>query len=437
MQWQKTWYGVTEKMENKEMILTLININKEEICFGLDKPSLERTFKTLKSLKHPFIHPVERCEYNESMNMLAVFRPFSAKGSLKDLLYKGRPKDPSSTKYSGIPRGLKENEILTFGRQILEGLLYLKKKGYPMPHLHSGNLILTGSVLQISDYENSLVCLDPLYSYFLPNVSVELQCFGKVLFEMMTGSAGDGAPDQILQNTNFISCKMEALKQVVTSIFKLSGEAPLQVEDLLKGEPFAKINLNIQIPKATLSQKTADFLTGVRNKNDALVSRINLFTEDAGSPREVEIDEKKEKELRSSVRMPGTKRKKKPNKNRTNTTVATSSTSPNRSEISITSPPPKTEPKDKRLTQSVLIPNPSNVAVPPPPPISRNISQNAPPSHPPPPPPTVNAPPPPTPPPPPPVTNMKELPPPQEGRNDLLASIRNVDKNKLLKKTKK
>ena len=427
--WQKSWYHVTEKTENKEMLLTAVNVNKEELAFSLDKASLERAFKSLKSLKHPFIQPVERCEYVESLNLLCFFRPFCSKGSLRDDLFRSKVKSEYSAKYSSKAFPLKESNISTYGRQILEALLFLKKKGFPFPHLHSGNVLLDAGVATISEVEDTLLGLEPLQNYFLPNVSWEVQCFGKLLYELMTGVEADGPPQLLLNLPSFLDCKYTVLKKVVTSVLQPSGE-PLQVEDLLKSEPFASVQICAAIPKATLSQKTADFLSSVRTKTEELLRRNNSFREENEDPKEKEAEEERQRrreEKAQQVHLPGTKKKKK------NKDLSASAVIEPLRKGTGASPPTTSNPVPQRHT----------MANPPKPPSNNNLSPNnlsasggnIPTFKPAPSPPQMSAAPPPPPGPPPPIT-VKELPPPQSGRSDLLASIRNADKNKLLKKVK-
>ncbi|NXY44394.1 PXK protein, partial [Ceuthmochares aereus] len=116
---------------------------------------------------HPYIYRVTFATANESSALF--IRPFSEKGTLKDLIYKARPKDPFLKKYCNPKKiqGLELQQIKTYGKQILEVLKFLHEKGFPYGHLHSGNVILDGDTCKLLDLENSLLGLPSFYrSYF-------------------------------------------------------------------------------------------------------------------------------------------------------------------------------------------------------------------------------------------------------------------------------
>ncbi|NWX10033.1 PXK protein, partial [Caloenas nicobarica] len=116
---------------------------------------------------HPYIYKITFATANESSAL--VIRPFSEKGTLKDLIYKAKPKDPFLKKYCNPKKiqGLELQQIKTYGRQILEVLKFLHEKGFPYGHLHSANVMLDGDTCKLLDLENSLFGLPSFYrSYF-------------------------------------------------------------------------------------------------------------------------------------------------------------------------------------------------------------------------------------------------------------------------------
>ncbi|NWS24581.1 PXK protein, partial [Polioptila caerulea] len=133
---------------------------------------------------HPYIYKITFATANESSAL--VIRPFSEKGTLKDLIYKViqivtflgmildtcvsfQPKDPFLKKYCNPKKiqGLELQQIKTYGRQILEVLKFLHEKGFPYGHLHSANVMLDGDTCKLLDLENSLLGLPSFYrSYF-------------------------------------------------------------------------------------------------------------------------------------------------------------------------------------------------------------------------------------------------------------------------------
>ncbi|KFW87148.1 PX domain-containing protein kinase-like, partial [Manacus vitellinus] len=155
----------------------------------------------LSECKHPYIYKITFATANESSAL--VIRPFSEKGTLKDLIYKAKPKDPFLKKYCNPKKiqGLELQQIKTYGRQILEVLKFLHEKGFPYGHLHSANVMLDGDTCKLLDLENSLLGLPSFYrSYFSQfrkiNTleGVDVHCFGHLLYEMTYGRPPDTIP---------------------------------------------------------------------------------------------------------------------------------------------------------------------------------------------------------------------------------------------------
>ncbi|KAI1234526.1 hypothetical protein IHE44_0003581 [Lamprotornis superbus] len=120
-----------------------------------------------KERLHPYIYKITFATANESSAL--VIRPFSEKGTLKDLIYK----------------------VLKF----------LHEKGFPYGHLHSANVMLDGDTCKLLDLENSLLGLPSFYrSYFSQfrkiNTleGVDVHCFGHLLYEMTYGRPPDMIP---------------------------------------------------------------------------------------------------------------------------------------------------------------------------------------------------------------------------------------------------
>ncbi|XP_023979567.1 PX domain-containing protein kinase-like protein isoform X4 [Physeter macrocephalus] len=150
---------------------------------------------------HPYIYRVTFATANESSALL--IRMFNEKGTLKDLIYKAKPKDPFLRKYCNPKKiqGLELQQIKTYGRQILEVLKFLHDKGFPYGHLHASNVMLEGDACRLLDLENSLLGLPSFYrSYFSQfrkiNTleSVDVHCFGHLLYEMTYGRPPDSVP---------------------------------------------------------------------------------------------------------------------------------------------------------------------------------------------------------------------------------------------------
>uniref|UniRef100_A0A2I3HQB5 PX domain containing serine/threonine kinase like n=1 Tax=Nomascus leucogenys TaxID=61853 RepID=A0A2I3HQB5_NOMLE len=198
------------RIRKKYFLMKIKNQPKERLVLswadlGPDKYLSDKDFqcliKLLPSCLHPYIYRVTFATANESSALL--IRMFNEKGTLKDLIYKAKPKDPFLKKYCNPKKiqGLELQQIKTYGRQILEVLKFLHDKGFPYGHLHASNVMLDGDTCRLLDLENSLLGLPAFYrSYFSQfrkiNTleSVDVHCFGHLLYEMTYGRPPDSVP---------------------------------------------------------------------------------------------------------------------------------------------------------------------------------------------------------------------------------------------------
>ena len=156
------FYDKKEKTK-QDHILTLLDISNAPLPLTstTNKKKWERI---LYSLEHPFIIPILEADVIVDRKRVAIFRQFNELGSLRDKIYEAwDPKSPFFKKYPprvkfskfdellGMPQQvtkwkctspLKLTFIQTAGRQILEGLMYLKRSKLPYPHLHPGNVMM-------------------------------------------------------------------------------------------------------------------------------------------------------------------------------------------------------------------------------------------------------------------------------------------------------
>uniref|UniRef100_A0A4X2K138 PX domain containing serine/threonine kinase like n=1 Tax=Vombatus ursinus TaxID=29139 RepID=A0A4X2K138_VOMUR len=198
------------RIRKRYFLMKIKNQPKERLVLswadlGPDKYLSDKDFqwiiRLLPSCLHPYVYRVTFATASESSAL--VIRTFNEKGTLKDLIYKAKPKDPFLKKYCNPKKiqGLELQQIKTFGRQILEALKFLHEKGFPYGHLHSSNVMLEGDTCQLLDLENSLLGLPSFYrSYFSQfrkiNTleSVDVHCFGHLLYEMTYGRPPDSVP---------------------------------------------------------------------------------------------------------------------------------------------------------------------------------------------------------------------------------------------------
>ncbi|XP_057625316.1 PX domain-containing protein kinase-like protein isoform X11 [Chionomys nivalis] len=198
------------RIRKKYFLMKIKNQPKERLVLswadlGPDKYLTDKDFqciiKLLPSCVHPYIYRVTFATANESSALL--IRTFNEKGTLKDLIYKAKPKDPFLKKYCNPKKtqGLELQQIKTYGRQILEVLKFLHDKGFPYGHLHAANVMVDGNTCRLLDLENSLLGLPSFYrSYFTQfrkiNTleSIDVHCFGHLLYEMTYGRPPDSVP---------------------------------------------------------------------------------------------------------------------------------------------------------------------------------------------------------------------------------------------------
>ncbi|KAG8127931.1 hypothetical protein E2320_014814, partial [Naja naja] len=197
---------IAERQKGLQNYLNVITSNHilsncELADLGPDKYLADRDLqcavKLLSSCSHPYIYKVIFATASESSAL--VIRHFSEKGTLKDLIYKAKPKDPFLKKYCNPKKiqGLELQQIKTFGRQILEVLKFLHEKGFPYGHLHASNVVLEGDTCRLLDLENSLLGLHPSIDPTSHNSTLEaidVHCFGHLLYEMTYGRPPDSIP---------------------------------------------------------------------------------------------------------------------------------------------------------------------------------------------------------------------------------------------------
>ncbi|KAK3102227.1 hypothetical protein FSP39_009753, partial [Pinctada imbricata] len=189
----KQWFRANDMREKTEKLITILPQN-EKMSF----PFISKNSKLLRDLfnllQHPYIFPVCAIDFITEQNLVVVVLPVSTKGSLKDFIYKSRFTTSSSDKYRNKSKGLSVKQIALFGRQILEALIYMEEKGFPIHgHLHSGNIILDNGVCRVSGYENTFLgYTSNVYEKVRRKIkhnreALDVVCFGHLLYEMSTG----------------------------------------------------------------------------------------------------------------------------------------------------------------------------------------------------------------------------------------------------------
>ncbi|KAI5637808.1 slowpoke-binding protein [Phthorimaea operculella] len=230
----KHWFAIHDNSIKTDRLLTLMPLTNKCPIDTCDR-SRGLILELFRALHHPYIYPVLDLELT-SGHALTVM-PFNARGSLKDLIYKSTWNEEYSRKYGSVGTGLPAWQVARFGRQMLEGLLFLKEKGFPpFRHLHSGNVVVQNGVARICGLENTLIGALPRCPIALaaPLDNVEALSLGSVLYEMCAGAELD---------LTLLSELLPDYAQVVEIIEMIFGPRTPTLHELLLCELFRKIDL--------------------------------------------------------------------------------------------------------------------------------------------------------------------------------------------------
>ncbi|XP_034472238.1 slowpoke-binding protein isoform X2 [Drosophila innubila] len=297
----KNWFLVNDASVRTDRLLTLLPLPTDCVAFE-DLPPNESArdilMELLGSLHHPYIYPVLDLGFlrNSSHNYACLVTPFNSRGSLKDLIFKAQWNEPWARKYTKKPNGLPVSQVQRLGRQILEALLFLKERGFPLHgHLHSGNVILQNGAARLSGIENGLLGVSSrnnavTWSRSVTEIeNVDIVCFGHLLYEMCTGQELTTPKPSV----RVLEMELQHYPQIgqVLEILGLIFEPPSgvcpSVEDLVLCDLFRSIDLRelrgpcFSTIKPSLSRSTLNLLHAVKKRQCASLG--NSFSE-ASSP---------------------------------------------------------------------------------------------------------------------------------------------------------
>ncbi|XP_033159279.1 serine-rich adhesin for platelets isoform X5 [Drosophila mauritiana] len=289
----KNWFLVTDASVRTDRLQTLLPLPPDCVAFEDLPPNecaREILMELLGSLHHPYIYPVLDLGFlrNNSYNYACLVTPFNSRGSLKDLIYKAQWNEPWARKYTRKPNGLPVSQVQRLGRQILEALLFLRERGFPLHgHLHSGNVILQNGAARLSGLENGLLGLSSrinavMWSRSVTEIeNVDIVCFGHLLYEMCTGQELTTPKPSMrvlemeLQHYPQIGQTRKQILEILGLIFEPpSGVCP-SVEDLVLCDLFRSIDLRelrgpcFSTIKPSLSRSTLNLLQAVKKRQCA------------------------------------------------------------------------------------------------------------------------------------------------------------------------
>ncbi|XP_058987649.1 slowpoke-binding protein isoform X5 [Musca domestica] len=294
----KNWFLVTDSSVRTDRLMTMLTLPPDCVAFEDLSPNESPKsilMELLGSLHHPYIYPVLDLGFLHisSGNFACLVTPFNSRGSLKDLIYKAQWNEPWSRKYTRKPNGLPVTQVQRLGRQILEALLFLKERGFPLHgHLHSGNVILQNGAARLSGLENGLLGLSSrinavMWSRSTTDIeNVDIICFGHLLYEMCMGQEMTTPKPSM----RVLEMEMEHYPQILDVlglIFEPPNGVCPSVEDLVLCDLFRSIDLRelrgpcFNTIKPSLSRSTLNLLAAVKKRQCASLG--NSFSE-ASSP---------------------------------------------------------------------------------------------------------------------------------------------------------
>lgn len=356
------------------------------------------------TITHPYISSPAFVQLRDAKSV--VIHPFFPMGSVRDLIYaspdwkkrkvtvKSKHLDKYTIANGGKPLDLPV--IAKLGRQILEALFYLYVHGFPYPHLHAGNVLINEhGMAQLTDLENSLLCLDPKNIREIRkahatdiDIAPEVVSFGHLLYEMALGREKG---DRNLKDSK-AACPPQVYP-ILESILEPSNvDSAASLKSLLRLPFFQEVTLEVTIHQTVLTEKWDDRVR-------ALLKIVRVASTKICTP----------------IVQPLARTK---NDIRLSDNVSTSLSTPHASTTGHSKPRLNTS--TSSTSSANLVKKPSTRTVATGKSSTSSASSSSAPSPPPPPPPSGGAPSPPPPPPP----SMAKMPPPQDGRNNLMAAIR-------------
>uniref|UniRef100_A0A3B4YAP9 PX domain containing serine/threonine kinase n=1 Tax=Seriola lalandi dorsalis TaxID=1841481 RepID=A0A3B4YAP9_SERLL len=189
---RKKYFLIKNKEQPKERyLLSWVDLGPDKFLSDKD---LQSAMKLLTSLS-------VRTLTSESSALL--IRPFSERGSLRDHICKVKTRESYLKKYCNPKKsqGLELPQIKLYGRQILEGLKLLHDGCIFYGHLHASNVIVDDGVCRLMDVENGMLgvpsVLRPSFTQLRKintTESIDVFCFGHLLYEMTYGRPPDSVP---------------------------------------------------------------------------------------------------------------------------------------------------------------------------------------------------------------------------------------------------
>lgn len=198
---EKQWFKVSDQNRSEHLLTTLPRPDK--CLLDLDTRTRKMLNSLFQLLKHPYMFAMTEFDYVLDQNFVVIIQPLCPKGSLKDVIYQTNYGTPWVEKYRVKGRGLRLEQVARYGKQILQGLLFMEQKEFPPHgHLHTGNIMVNNGVCQIAGYENTFIGLkSKLLAMARRKLkdqpeAIDVLSFGHILYEMCVGTELDSPHPQ-------------------------------------------------------------------------------------------------------------------------------------------------------------------------------------------------------------------------------------------------
>ncbi|CAH1116176.1 unnamed protein product, partial [Phaedon cochleariae] len=283
---EKHWFIVQDNTLGAERLLALIPL--PSTCpLTPSRSTRDALIELFRGLQHPYVHPVLDVEFWRGE--VAVISPVNPAGSLKDLIYGASWFEDYEKKYRARGEGLSVRTIQCLGRQIIEGLIFLRNRYFPpIYHLHSGNVIIQNGVARLAGLENPLLgvsshaCAHACVTSAHVCPAPAALAFGRLLFEMATGrEPPPGAPTLALLRLG-LERGEPRVAEALEFIFR-EGGAP-SLEELARCELFRGVELRelrgASVIQSTSTPEVMELLETVKNHVPQLPSRRLHYSDD-------------------------------------------------------------------------------------------------------------------------------------------------------------
>lgn len=293
---EKMWFMCSELGNTKQQYLMSI-FERHTKSYNTPRKIIIQTedervafIRMMKNINSPYIMPTRDCNFTTSTQRCVIIRDYVKNGSLKDLIqgvnapmeldyrqkyfYEGSI--PGTKRQMPLKEGahpLKKYMVSLFGRQILLGLISLKKIGLRFPQLSTTNvLVLTSESCALTEIENIFLDQPRVYLPFIKqkNIPEEIICFAHVLFEMATGVCLEDKPfPDILTQYNIWPGLEDVLKMILSPT---SASSAPTLEELLAHD-FFTVNSNFDT-------NPSPALPTVTSQMKQLIEKLDSFIQD-------------------------------------------------------------------------------------------------------------------------------------------------------------